>query len=69
MDLISVVLGILVVGFGVFNLVQYLTNRKERTSSQTKDINLPGRIIFYAVLPILMGVVFIYSGILGISVF
>jgi hypothetical protein len=75
MNIITLALGIIFFGFGVFSIILRIKSPEKFGKLEAMKNKFGDRggivihIIFYSVLPILAGIVFIVCGILGIRIF
>ena len=75
MNIFTLVLGIVLFGYGAFSIILRIKSPEKfgKLEAMKKNFGNKGgmavHIIFYSILPILAGIVFIVSGILGISIF
>jgi hypothetical protein len=75
MNVITLSLGIILFGFGIFSIILRIKSPEKfgKLEAMKNKFGDEGgmliHIIFYSVLPILAGIVFIVCGILGVSIF
>jgi len=75
MNIFDLVLGIVIFGYGIFSFILRIKSPGKfgKLEEMKKQFGNKGgmtiHIIFYSILPILGGIVFILSGILGVGIF
>jgi hypothetical protein len=75
MNIITLVLGIVFFGYGVFSIILRIKSPEKFGKLETMKNRFGDKggmvihIIFYSILPIIVGIVFIVCGILGVKIF